>query len=196
MLDAGQLGARVDTDQLGLASLDDAAAKTLPSGQCDYIGKIVLGLRILIVDPVEKAKEVGRIDGHHAGVAELHGQLLGVGFLGLDDGLQHAVGIDNQAAIRTRVRGPKSEYYHGGAGRGSARLQHARQGRLREQRRIPIDDQDVALEPFERGPRRHHGVSGFQPFFLHDYRVWRYRATDRFHLFSDDDHQWVGRERF
>ena len=88
------------------------------------------------------------------------------GFAGFDDGVERAVGGEDQAAVAAGIGGLEAEHADGRAGAEFG--QHRLQGLGSDEGRVAIKDENVAVEAFERGQGRENRVAGAELRLLAD----------------------------
>jgi hypothetical protein len=132
-----------------------------------------------LVSRSSQAKKLRALGAEHAGIARLHDQLFGRGFLGLDDAQHVTVGAPDQAAVKQGVSGFEAE-------QGQRRpllpqLEERVQVVRLEQRAVAVQHQHVAFEVGQGRLGRQHRVAGAQGRVLDHHRLF---AQARDHPFA------------
>ena len=161
----GELGAVVDAQALGgVLEPERLDAVSLLGRVADDVGDVELALAVVRLEFVEARPQQTRRDEIDAGVALLDGQLLGRGVLGLDDSRHPALLVADHPA-RDVARGRQHDEIGGGLRLDGA---HALERLDAQQRRVSVEDEDVAREVAQRVLGHHDGVAGALPLGLQD----------------------------
>jgi hypothetical protein len=197
----GQLGARVDAEDLVLAALGDQAGEAPGGGQAVDLGQVVLALGVVVADRLEQAEQGRPLAQHDAAVAEVDGQGLGVGLGRLDDPEQAAAGaLDHHAAVVRRVGAAKAERDQGRPLGAAPERHHVLQGARRDQRRVTEQHQHVAgavgtMVTVEGVPGGQHRVAGAERQVLHHGAVGLGGLGDLVHARAEHHHDPLWTER-
>ena len=111
----GELGLRVDADAFLPRAFDRAGAPAPCRGQRHDVGEVVLALLGPQRDGLEQGRQPGRVQRHHARVADAAALQLGLGVPLLHD-LDEVLAGEAQPAIARRIGRPHPEHGHGGTG--------------------------------------------------------------------------------
>ena len=179
-LGLGRVGGHVHGD--GLAGCDEVA---------HGVGQVELALGVLRGQAFERRPELGRLEDVDRGVDLSDPELLLARVARLDDRLQRAVAVADDAAVGARVGRLEGEHGRGGAG-GAVRLEQRGQQLARDRGRIAGDDEHVAVEAFEARAGRRGGVAGAARRLLHGDGL---ALEGLARVGRGDDHERLGPER-
>ena len=160
----------------------------------DHVGEVVFTGRITGVDPADVPPEKLRAKTINTHVGFADGKLLGVGGFLFDDFLDGKIGVvADDAAVAGRIFHIGAEEGAGGLARHLA-LDQLAQRFDAQQRRIAVQDHQVAGERLKPFPANHYGVSGTSLFLLfHEADSWMGDGrADFIRLMAHDDEDTVG----
>jgi hypothetical protein len=151
------------------------------------VGQVIFTLGVVVVDFRQHLERACAVQRHHAGTAEIDGELLRVGVPGFDDAVERAVVADDHAPVGMGAARAEAEHDHGGIVRTGPPCQKRLDRRRRDQRVVAVQDQeivDIRRNRVLRGERR---VRGAEAFRLHRRRVRLGHFADVVHIRADDD---------
>ena len=141
-----EFGAGIDAHQLRRPGFHRSAGQSAPAGELHDIGQIIFVLGVVVGKFVEKLEQNRSVHQHEPGIDQADLALGFAGVLGLDDAIEIAFGVQDQAAVSAAVLKPHAEHDDRGVRRLGAGGQQIPERLAGHQRRIGIDDQNVAGE--------------------------------------------------
>ena len=156
----------------------------------DDVGEIIFALGLLQLQTVEQRAQSCRIHRHDAGIAKPFALQVLVGMPFLDQFRESAF-IKAQPAIAARVLRAKTKHRDSGIFFTPLR-QKLHQGPCRQQRRIPVEHENIAMCR-QALARSHQGVASAEGRILDRYRGrhgrLRHRRLDVAHAVGEHDHR-------
>ena len=144
-----------------------AAVEPAGAGERDDVGQVVFALGVVVARPRRAGRgAVARVGGHQAGVAEADRRARPASRRAPRRCAARPVGVGDQPAVAARVGGLEAEHDDGGAA--GAGVEHGLERLGADQRRVAVEDDDVALEAVERRGGLQHGVAGAELLGLDD----------------------------
>ena len=167
--DLGQLDAGVDAQALGGVVGGKRQHGTAGvAADLKHVGKIELALGVVVADLGQRIEQGTRVEAVEAGVALVDRRLLGRGVLLLDDALDLAVGVADDAAVAGGIVQLHGEHHHGGVVL-VAHLRQADDGLGLDERAVAGEHRQRAVEAGEGVGAGEHRARRAVLHFLHHY---------------------------
>ena len=167
--DLGQLDAGVDAQALGgVVGGKRQHGTTGVAADLKHVGEIELALGVVVADLGQRVEQGASVETVEAGVALVDRRLLGRGVLLLDDALDLAVGIADDAAVAGGVVQLHGEHHHGGVVL-IAHLRQAGDSLGLDERAVAREHRQGTIEAGESVGAGEHRARRAVLHFLHHY---------------------------
>ena len=170
--DLGQLDAGVDAQALGgVVGGERKHGAAGVAADLKHVGEVELALGVVVADLGQRVEQGARVEAIEAGVALVDRRLLGRGILLLDDALDLAVGIADDATVAGGVVQLHGEHHHGGVVL-VAHLRQAGDGLRLDKRAVAGEHRERPVEAGESvGAGEHRARRAVLHFLHHHLRV-------------------------